>query len=179
MWPLLGWRRNGQATLRICQKHLLWREHMVSQCDAVFHYQTARKIDKAREIAHQTSLRSIVQMELKSLWVMRCFWNGEKTVGAACAELPPLLACHFNPTPTVIKFTAETNTASHPESITHTVNSCSYYIARHRQHLLRITVAVNFVPLPQECSWLVRLFEWVCVRLGNEIVIGILSGVIE
>ena len=40
---------------------------MVSQCDAVPHYQTARNIDKAREIAHQTSLRSIVQMELKSL----------------------------------------------------------------------------------------------------------------
>jgi hypothetical protein len=89
VWPLLGWRRNGQATLRICQKHLLWREHMVAQCDALFHYQRARKIDKAKEIAHQTSLRSIVQMEMKSLWVMRCFWNGEQTVGAACAELPP------------------------------------------------------------------------------------------
>ena len=125
VWPLLGWRRNGQGILRLCQKHLLWREHMIAQCDAASHYQTARKIDKAREIAHQTSHRSIVQMELKSLWVMQCFWNGEKTAGAACAELPPLLACHFNPAPTVIKFTAYTNTASHLESITHTVNSRS------------------------------------------------------
>jgi len=82
-------------------------------------------------------------MELKSLWVMRCFWNGEKTVGAACAELPPLPACHFNPTPTVIKFTAETNTASHPESIINTVNSCSYNTARHGSTCLELLLSIR------------------------------------
>jgi hypothetical protein len=182
LWPLLGWRRNGQETLHLCQKHLLWREHMVSQCHAGSRFQTARRIDRARQITHQTSVRSIVQMELKSLCVMRCFWNGDNTVGAACAVLPLYQLATSTPHSDQVYCRDEYGISSRIYHTYRTLMQLQHCTSR--QHLLRIapiddSLAVKFELLPQECGWLVSFRVSVCVRLGDQIVIGILSGVIE
>ena len=71
------------------------------QCNDWFNYnyQAARTVDKARETAHQTSLRSVVQREIEP-------WNLFNSVSEMERKLLDLRGLYFPPSPTRITIPA-------------------------------------------------------------------------
>jgi hypothetical protein len=113
---LLGSRRKGEATLYLFQKHPLRWEHE--------YYVSRNEIDHVKVIFyvhlqfisvkncwHSTSLHCLKNCTV--LRVLRCFWNGQKLVAAACAVLPsPQPLRLFAPALSRIKVSDENNTTS-------------------------------------------------------------------
>jgi hypothetical protein len=111
---LFGSHRNSQTTLYMFQKYLLcWeREYIVSRNKidpvkvtfCVFFY----NLSLLKNFLHSTSFLCL-KATARPCGFYECFWNGQETVGAACAVLPPWPACLFTPAISKIKLSNEDN----------------------------------------------------------------------
>ena len=105
--PLLGWRRNGQATLYLCQKHLLLCDYIVYRKvilgpiiillgQSIIHWRFRIVLPH----------RLVFESNWKFLWVtVFSKWREKVCSWVLCAS--PLLACLFNPALRGIKLSAK------------------------------------------------------------------------